>query len=172
MPPYCRLDKGIVYVCADTHLLGREAGFSLIEIMIALIILTFGLLTAGQLLYIAASSSLLARSKGTAALAAQSVLESLDALYDQNPSAPEITPGSHGPRQSVVTNPIDGTVLNRYAVDWVVENVADPRPGKVLNARRVRATVTPVQAGGAGNIRPGLNKILNITTIFSPKKRG
>jgi len=144
--------------------------------MLALIILTFGLLAAGQLLYVAASSSSLARSKGTSTVAAQSVLESLASLYNQNPLAADLALGAHGPRQTVVVNPMDGTVLNRYDVNWIVENVSDPRPGKVLNARRVQATVTPVQIGGAGNIRPGLNKVLNIATIFSscysPKTRG
>jgi prepilin-type N-terminal cleavage/methylation domain-containing protein len=150
---------------------GRE-GFSLIEMMLALIILTFGLLTAGPLLYVAASSSSLARSKGTAAVAAQSLLESLASLYSQNPLAADLALGTHGPRQTVVINPMDGTVLNRYDVNWIVENVSDPRPGKELNARRVQATVTPVQISGAENVRPGFNKVLNIVTIFSPKTRG
>lgn len=150
---------------------GRQ-GFSLIEMMLALIIMTFGLLTAGQLLYIAAGSNSLSRSKGTAALAAQSLLESLDALYSQNPLAADLAPGVHGPRRSIVTNPADGTVLNRYDANWVVDNVSDPRPGKVLKALRVRATVIPVQMGGAENLRPGLNKIMNVTTIFSQKTRG
>ena len=150
-------------VCSD----GRQ-GFSLIEMMLALIILTLGLLTVGQLLYVAASSSSLARSKGTAAVAAQGVLESLASLYSQNPLAADLALGAHGPRQTVVVNPMDGTVLNRYDVNWIVENVSDPRPGKALNARRVLATVTPVHIGGAKNIRPGLNKILNVATIFSP----
>ena len=150
---------------------GRQ-GFTLIEMMLALIILTFGLLTAGQLLYVAASSSSLARSKGTAAIAAQSLLESLASLYSQNPSAADLALGSHGPRQAVVVNPTDGTVLNRYDVNWIVENVSDPRPGKALNARHVRATVTPVQIGGAENIRAGFNKVLNIDTILSQKTRG
>jgi prepilin-type N-terminal cleavage/methylation domain-containing protein len=147
-------------------------GFSLVEMMLALFILTFGLLATGQLLYVAASSSSLARSKGTAVLAAQSVLESLDALYRQDPSAADLVPGDHGPRQTVVTNPVDGTVLNSYAVNWAVEIVSDPRPGKVLSARLVRATVTPVQIGGAPNARNGFNKILNVTTIFNPNARG
>jgi prepilin-type N-terminal cleavage/methylation domain-containing protein len=150
---------------------GRQ-GFSLIEMMLALVIMTFGLLTAGQLLYVAAGSSSLARSKGTAALAAQSLLESLNVLYGKNPLAAELAPGNHGPRQSVVANPVDGTVLNRYDVTWVVDNVSDPRPGKVPKALRVRATVTPVQTGGAENIRPGFNKALNVATVFSSKTRG
>jgi prepilin-type N-terminal cleavage/methylation domain-containing protein len=153
-------------VCAA----GRQ-GFSLIEMMLALIILTFGLLAAGQLLFVAASSDSLARSKGTAAIAAQSVLESLDALYGQNPVATDLVPGEHGPWSTSVTNPVDGAALNRYEVRWMVENVSDPRPGKMLNARRVRVTVTPVQLGGTANVRAGMNKILNITTIFSQKTR-
>lgn len=150
----------------------ERQGFSLIEMMLALIILTFGLLTAGQLLYVAASSCSLARSKGTATVAAQTVLESLASLYDHNPLAADLALGAHGPRQTVVVNPIDGTVLNRYDVNWKVENVSDPRPGKALDARRVQATVTPVQIGGTENIRPGFNKALNIVTLFSPKTRG
>ena len=71
-------------------------GFSLIEMMLALIILTFGLLTVGQLLYVVASSSSLARSQGTAAIAAQGVLESLASLYSQNPSAADLAIGAHG----------------------------------------------------------------------------
>lgn len=154
-------------VCAA----GRQ-GFSLIEMMLALIILMFGLLATGQLLYVAAGSGSLARSKGTAALAAQSLLESLSALYGRDPSAVDLVPGSHGPRQTVVTNPADGTVMNRYEVRWTVENVSDPRPGKVLNARSVRATVTPVQRDGTANVQPGMNKILHIATVISPKTRG
>ena len=75
----------------------ERQGFSLIEMMLALIILTFGLLTAGQLLYVAAGSSSLARSKGTAALAAQSLLESLASLYSQNPLAADLALGSAWP---------------------------------------------------------------------------
>ena len=150
---------------------GRQ-GFSLIEMMLTLVIMTFGLLAIGQLLYVAAGSSSLARSKGTAAIAAQNHLESLRLLYGHNPLAPDLAPGSHGPRQSMVTNPMDGTVLNCYDVNWIVDSVPDPRPGKVPNAVRVRATLSPVQIGGTPNVRPGLNKVLNVTTIFSPKMRG
>jgi prepilin-type N-terminal cleavage/methylation domain-containing protein len=149
----------------------KEQGFSLVEIMIALCIMSFGLLAAGQLLYVAAGSTSLARSKSTAALAAQNVMESLEALYRQNPSATDIAIGRHGPRNIEVANPTDGTVLNRFHVSWVVENVPDLRPGKVLNARLVRAMVTPVQSAGSENNQPGLNKTLNVSTLFSQKIR-
>ena len=144
-------------------------GFGLIEMLLALSITAFGLLAAGQLLYVAAGSNSLARSKSTAALAAQNMMESLGALYRQNPSAPDLTLGDHGPRSIQVANPTDGTILNRFNVTWVVENVPDPRPGKALDARLVRTTVTPVLDKGTENNQPGLNKILNVITVFSPR---
>lgn len=146
-------------------------GFSLIEMMIALTIIGFGLLATGQLLYLAAGSNSLARSKSTAVLAAQNVLESLGALYQQNPSAADLTIGSHGPQSIEVANPSDGTILNRYNVSWMIGNVSDPRPGKVLNARLVRAVVTPVRSSGVANNQPGLNKVLNVATVFSQRVR-
>jgi prepilin-type N-terminal cleavage/methylation domain-containing protein len=144
-------------------------GFSLIETMMALCIIGFGLLAAGQLLYIGASANSLARSKSTAALAAQNVMESLGALYRQNPSEADLAIGDHGPRVIEVINPKDGTILNRYNALWIVDSVPDPRPGKVLNARRVRACIFPVRQSGEENNRPGFNKTLNVTTIFSQR---
>jgi prepilin-type N-terminal cleavage/methylation domain-containing protein len=144
-------------------------GFSLIEIMIALIILTYGLLAAGQLMYVTASAGSLARSKGTAALAAQDKLEFLADLYRQNPSASDLAVGDHGPEQVRIVNPVNGTTLNCYGVSWNVSSISDPRPGKALPARRVRVTVIPIQSGGAANKRAFLNKIINVTSIFSPR---
>ncbi|MBN1569357.1 MAG: prepilin-type N-terminal cleavage/methylation domain-containing protein [Acidobacteria bacterium] len=147
----------------------REKGFSLIEIMTALCIIGFGLLAVGQLLYVASGSSSLARSKSTAVLAAQNVMESLETLYSRNPSAPDMAVGNHGPRSIEVANPANGTILNRFHVSWVVENVPDPRPGKVLKARRVRAVVTPVRLDGSENNQVGLNKTLSVSALFSQK---
>jgi prepilin-type N-terminal cleavage/methylation domain-containing protein len=155
-----------IHVCPT----GRQ-GFSLVEMMIALVILTFGLLSAGQLLCVAAGTSSLARSKGTAALAARNVLESLSCLYEQNPLAADLSLGFHSPRQTVFTNPGDATVLNRYNVNWVVESVPDPRAGKTLNARRVRAIAIPIAIDGNDNVRTAMNKALSIVTIFSPRMR-
>jgi Tfp pilus assembly protein PilV len=153
-----RLDKG-----------GMQAmrGFSLVEMTIALLVLTFGLLSAGQLLFVAASSDTLARSKGTAALAAQNLLESLSDLYRQDPSAADIAWGSHGPSQTKIVNPADGGVLNRYSLEWSVNPVPDPREGKHLEARLVTVTVVPVLPEGAPNSKPGLNKALNVSTVLS-----
>jgi prepilin-type N-terminal cleavage/methylation domain-containing protein len=146
-------------------------GFSLLEIMIALVVLTLGLLSAGKLLFVTASSASLARSKGAAAIAAQDALESLAALYEQNPSASDLSVGRHGPRQIQIVNPVDESILNRYSIAWDVRPVPDPRPGKVADAKLVAMTVTPALAGGGSNSKPGMNKILNVSTVFSARTR-
>jgi Tfp pilus assembly protein PilV len=146
-------------------------GFSFIELMIALAVLTFGLLAASQLFYVAASSGSLANAKGSAAIAAQNMLEYLSDLSMRNPSADDLALGSHGPLQTQMANPLDGTILNRYAVSWNVSRVSDPRPGKDIDARLVQVIVAPVHAAGSANSRPPFNKILAVSTILSPTMR-
>jgi len=146
-------------------------GFTLAETVVALGILVFGLLAAGQMLFVAASSSSLARSKDTAAIAAQDRLEALGALYQQNPLADDLTTGSHGPRQSEITDPAGASPLNCFRVAWDVSIVPDPRPGKRLDAKLVTVTVSPSLPDGTVNSKPGLNKILNVATILSPVTR-
>ncbi len=148
-----------------------ERGFSLIEVLMSTALATVGLLAACQLLYLAMSASSLARSKETAVVSAINKLESLSHEYSKNPSHRNVLPGSHGPEEIRVINPDDGSDLNRYRVSWTVDIVQDPRPGKILDSRRVRVTVTPVLAGGAVNYRPPFNKILNVTTVFSRRMR-
>ena len=149
----------------------NERGFSLIEILMATALTTVGLLAACQILYIAMSASSLARSKGTAVLSAMNRLESLSDTYSRDPSNENVLPGNHGPEEMEITNPNDGSILNRFQMKWTVDNVPDPRSGKSLDARRVRITVIPILAGGAVNYQPRLNKILNVTTVFSPRMR-
>lgn len=146
-------------------------GFSLIETMIALVVLAFGLLIAGQMLFVAASSSSMARSKGAAALVAQDRLESLASLYRQDPSNPDLLPGNHGPLQEEVTNPENMIALNRFSVTWKIAAVPDPRPKPRLDCRRVDLTVTPALAGGDPNSNPTMNKILSVSTVLAPSVR-
>lgn len=141
-------------------------GFSLIEMMIALAVLTFGLLAAGSVLFIGASSGSLARSKGTAALAAQDKLESLAFLYLRDPLAGDLAMGYHGPVQTEVVNPVDAGVLNQYRIEWVVRSVPDPRPGKSLDAVLVVVTVSPELPGGNPNRKAGWNKTVVVSTIL------
>lgn len=142
-------------------------GFSLLEVLIALAVLTAALLAAGHMFFVTAASGSLARSKGTASLAAQDLLESLSASYRQNPVSADLDWGEHGPRQTLIANPEDGSILNRFSISWQVHPVPDPRPGKALDAKLVTATVSPALADGTTNSKPGMNKILSISTILS-----
>jgi prepilin-type N-terminal cleavage/methylation domain-containing protein len=152
-------------VSAGNH----EKGFSLVEVLMATALTTVGLLAALQLLYMSMSASSLARSKGTAAVSAMNRLESLSDSYARDPFNGEVLPGNHGPDEIQIINTDNGDVLNRFQVTWTGDDVADPRPGKTPDARRIRVTVTPSLAGGALNYQPGFNKILNVTTVFSPE---
>jgi prepilin-type N-terminal cleavage/methylation domain-containing protein len=143
--------------------LNKTHGFSLIEMMIALLLLTLGLLAAGQLIYSTVSTGSLARSKMTAAIAAQDEIERLSALYARNPLANDLTIGDHGPLRSDFSNPLEGTALNRYSILWNISEVPDPRPGKTINAKIARITIIP-QSG-----QTRFNKIINVTTVLSPK---
>lgn len=149
--------------------LKRNNGFSLIEMMIALAILTFGLLAISPLMYTAVRSISLARSQTTAGIVAQDMLEILGETYRGNPSSEDLMFGGHGPVHIQVVNPNDESILNRYNIHWTVSQVPDPRPGGILNARMVRVTVTPIRSDGEENSRPGFNKIFNISTILSPE---
>ena len=142
-------------------------GFSLIETMIGVFILTFGLLATGQLLFLTMSSSSLARSKGNATIVAQNQLESLADLYRQSPTDANLTAGSHGPNQVAVTA-TDGTIVNRFNVAWTVSSVVTN--GKTLKALQVVATVTPIgTTGTSANSRVGLNKVISLSTILSAR---
>ncbi len=151
---------------------GTEAdGFTLIEMLIALLILSFGLLSAGQLMYVAMSSASLARSKGNASMVAQDKLEFLADIFRRNRADANLTVGDHGPEQVQILNPNSGTALNRFQVVWNVSVVPDPRAGKVLTARLVRVTVTPLGTAATVNNQIGLNKTVSVSSIFSTRSQ-
>ena len=144
-------------------------GFSLVESLMAIFIMAIGLVFVCQMMFVTLGGMSLARSKGTAVLAAQNRLEFLADSYRQNPNGADFTNGSHGPVQVEVTNPSDNTKLNRFNVGWTVSDVSDPRAGKVLHAKQVTVTVTPIGSATTANPKTGLNKVVNVTTIFSLK---
>jgi len=149
--------------------LAESGGFGLIETLMSLIIMSFGMLAVGQLLFLALGGPALARAKSTATVAAQDKLEFLADAYRQNADAPDLTLGAHGPEVVEVRNPIEGNLLNRYNVSWIVNPVPDPRPWKVIHARCVTVTVTPVGTDGVRNDRAPWNKVVNMTSIFSAR---
>ena len=144
-----------------------QQGFTLLEALIAILILTFGLLAAGQLIYLAAGAASLARSKGSAAIAAQDKLEFLADLNRRNPGSADLTDGMHGPERVQVHNRAAPCILNQYDVTWTVSPVADPRPGKDSGARQVAVTVAPVDSGGNSRFAANLNKFVTVSTVFS-----
>jgi prepilin-type N-terminal cleavage/methylation domain-containing protein len=150
----------------QTDPLKKAHGFSLIEMMMALMLLTVSLLTAGQLIYATASSCSLARAKMTAAIAARDKIERLSSLFAHNPFATEFSIGDHGPQQIEIVNPLTGTALDTYNIFWTISEIPDPRPGKKINALVARITIVP----HTRQIR--FNKILNVTAVFSPKALG
>jgi hypothetical protein len=148
---------------------GGSEGFTLVESLLALLVLVSGVLAAGQLIYVGMASTSLARSKGTAAVAAQDKLEFLADLFRRDPEAPDLRHGPHGPEQATVLNPLSGQPLNRYSLEWTVTRVPDPRPGKLLAAVQVAMKVTPVGRTTAPNYRASLNKVVHVTAVFSAR---
>jgi len=142
------------------------SGFSLLETLIAIVVIGSALLVAAEMLYAALASGSLARAKGTAAQAAQDRMELLAGIYARNRDAAELTPGEHGPESVVILNPVTHAELNRYSVAWTVSEVPDPRPGKILIARQIVVTVTPVDAEGKRNLKANLNKAVSLATII------
>jgi len=157
--------------CADRRpdpLETCAAGFTLIETLIAMFILTFGLLATGQLIFAAMTSNSLARAKGSAAIVAQDRMEMLSDLYRQNSADSNLTTGSHGPVQVAVTNPVDSSILNRYNVAWTVAPVVTN--GKTLKALQVIVTATPIASTGTTtNLRTRLNKVVSISFVLSAR---
>lgn len=148
-----------------------DEGLSVIETLIAILILSFGLLAAAQMIYAAMGSASLARTKASAAIVAQDKLDFLSDLYRQNPAVSALTAGVHGPQRVQIVNPVDGAILNRYNIQWSVTPVLDPRPGKILPAKLVAVTVSPVDAAGNANNKVFLNKVVNVTALFSAATR-
>ena len=146
---------------------GTAEGFSLVEALIAVFVLTYGLLAAGQMIFWAASSSALARCKGNASLLAQGKLEILADLYSRDPNLMDLENGEHGPEQVEVTNPSGPSVLNRYNVSWTVSEVPDPRESVVLKAKLVTVSVTPIDAANQKNLRAPFNKAVTVSMILS-----
>jgi prepilin-type N-terminal cleavage/methylation domain-containing protein len=142
-------------------------GFSLIELLIATLVLTYGLLAAGQLISASLGSASLCQAKETASVMVRSKIESLMALYRHNPNSPDLMPGSHGPEQVEIINPLDGKILNKYESSWLVANLPDPSPGIAIPARLIVATARPVDSAGSPNFKAPLNKAISVSTIVS-----
>jgi prepilin-type N-terminal cleavage/methylation domain-containing protein len=156
------------YRCADNQAMRKDPcansrGFSLIEALMAILILTVGFMFVGRIMVSSIGSSTLSRSKSTAGIAATNKLEALALKYRANSSDTDLTVGNHGPEQLEILNPNDSNAVNRYNVSWTVSAVS------TLKAVQVTVTVTPIGSGTTAQNQVGLNKVLNVSTIFGFK---
>lgn len=148
--------------------LRSDKGFSLVEVMIAVFILTFGLLAAAQLLTMSMELYALARSKNTAVLAAQNELERLADLYRRNPAAMELSIGTHQAEElTEIRNPITQNVLNSYKITWLVGSIPDPRPGMDPLGRTISVRATPMLAETVENPHSFKNKIVTLNAVIT-----
>ena len=143
-------------------------GFSLVELMVAIFILTVGLLAAAQLLTMTMGLDMLARSKNAAALAAQNELEHLADIYRRNPAAGELIIGSHQAEElTEIRNPLTQKVLNRYKITWSVSGIPDPRPGVDLPGRIITVHAVPMLSENLENTYPFQRKAATLNAVFA-----
>lgn len=142
----------------------REEGFSLIEVMVAIVILTIGLLSLAQMMVLATSSNTLAGRMTSATGLAKEQLERLKAIPFY---PPPVTPGS------LVRNPLlnDGGDINAtvggyaafydsngnqvaegvslYTVRWEITTVVGTGGNGTLpmSTLRIRVRCLPTNAG-------------------------
>jgi Tfp pilus assembly protein PilV len=144
-------------------------GFGLIESLMAILILALGFMYVGPMMATSIQATTLARSKGTAKLAATNQLEALALKYEADPDDTDLAVGTHTPVQVEIVNPNDSSQVNRYNVGWTVASITDAA-GRVLRAARVTVTVTPIRSTGTtANIKVQQNKVINVSTVFSLK---
>lgn len=110
----------------------REAGFSLIELMVALVLLGIGLLSIANLFPMGSRSQLRDRMRTSAADLAQQKMEQLRVVTW---SAPDLNAGTHpGGTGETIALPDEGTFNRR----WIVESQA----GAFADMKKVTVRVT------------------------------
>jgi prepilin-type N-terminal cleavage/methylation domain-containing protein len=147
----------------------REQGFTLVETLVALFILVFGLMAAGQMMALAARGMSLARSQGSAMVLAESKLVYLIDLHRRDPYAAELATGDHGPEEFQVWNRTANRVLNRFRISWTISRLSDPRPGKETDARQVAIRVMPVDEAGKRRFMASMNKEVVLAAVLSAR---
>jgi type IV pilus assembly protein PilV len=143
----------------------KQSGFSLIEVMVAVVILTVGLLALAQLMVIATNSNALSGRMTSSAAIAKERLELLKAApfyTDVNTRTinPLLLPGGDvnstvgGYSQFYDQNgqPLPGAAGALYEVRWRVDSLVAPGGGGALPLAMVRITVRCLPASEAGNL--------------------
>ena len=142
--------KGVVKITRRACRQKREKGFTMLEVLVAISILSFGLLSLASMQVAAINGNSGANRLTEATTWAQDKLEDLMALPGTHA---DLSDGNHGPVTAASGN-------NNYTIDWnVVDNV---NPGDPIdNAKLVTVTVTwqhksATRTTRLSYIRPGL----------------
>ncbi len=140
-------------------------GFTILEMMIALVVLGVSLIGMAQLLGVALQQNYFARFNTVAAEMARGKLEELKARYDAQLStgvaSSSLVAGQHGPETITIGDTSGGKVgLQVVAVTWSVVDLAGFQ-------KRVTVTVKPqnVLAPEAGTMK---RKTVTMTGLFAP----
>jgi prepilin-type N-terminal cleavage/methylation domain-containing protein len=137
-----------------------EKGFTLIESMIAMFILTISLLAVAQLMVVSLHKSEFAKYETKAVHLAQAKVEELRAMFgrqvDSGAPVADVAAGSHGPEEVRLPTPQGGLqgMLN-FLVTWEVADLAGGQ-------KAVEVTVVPA------NRNPRQTQTISIATRFSP----
>lgn len=120
-----------------TH--SREAGFSLIESMLAMLFLAVSLLALGQLVGVAVNQNSMSRSTSVGISAAMGKLEELRRIYNRQLETGSVTlAGGEETRNGIR---LIWTVQNGASTsERIVKVTAKPTAGEYLNSRSVDIT--------------------------------
>lgn len=142
-----------------------QIGFSLIEMMISLLVVTIGLMGMAQLLGIALQQNHFARFNTTAVEIARGKIEELKANFDTGlslgVSSSDLRAGDHGP--VVITVGQTGNPElppQSLAVTWQVVDMAEEQ-------KRVTVTVRP-QGVSSPETNSLVRKTIRMTGLFAP----
>lgn len=164
-----------------------EKGFTLVELLVAMLILIFSLIALANLIAVALLNNSLARSKSFGVEAAQMAEERLRDLYNQSLVNGTPLPASffNGNLDVQITDaavaagilgagPASGNTViigtdklvfqkfNRYRVSWTA--ALDPNTSK---SYRADITATPVNSAGLA-VKSRFNPPIKVTSYFSP----
>jgi Tfp pilus assembly protein PilV len=145
---------------AKTQDFRSSSGFSLLEAMIALFILTISLLALAQLMIVSLDKTQFSSYDTKAINLAQAKVEELRNLFGWQISsgqvAADLTPGSHGPEEVTIQPPTATLQGQRsFQVSWQVTDLPSGR-------KSVAISVAPMTTN------PRQNETLTLTTDFAP----
>lgn len=139
---------------------GRQRGFTLLEILLAMVFLSVALLALAQLIVVALEHNKFAEFNTKAVQVARMKVEALRGQFsDQIESGTEsadLTAGQHGPESITLQHP-DNTIqsVTQFDVTWTIIDTAG-------GSKSVAVTVIPPTS----DVR--LNKTVTLTSHFAP----